>query len=223
MITPVPAKRMFNTLKAKQRAVRAGFPEALGLRVHRAVSWLGRAEKEEGDADVRFILLWVAFNSAYAGDLTSEADNERGAFKTYFEVLIALDHDERIFSAVWDRFPKEIRVLLANKYLFAPFWSHQNGEPGYDNWAERLTASQKATATALDRGDTATILSIVFDRLYVLRNQLIHGGATWNGEVNRYQVNDGAAVMGWLLPVFIDIMMDNPAQDWGKPFYPVVD
>lgn len=26
-----------------------------------------------------------------------------------------------------------------------------------------------------------------------------------------------------LMPVFIDIMMDNPDADWGQPFYPVVD
>jgi hypothetical protein len=35
-------------------------------------------------------------------------------------------------------------------------------------------------------------------------------------------VTDGAAVLGTMMPVFIDIMMDNPMHDWGKPFYPVV-
>jgi len=24
------------------------------------------------------------------------------------------------------------------------------------------------------------------------------------------------------MPVFTDLMMDNPDKDWGKPFYPVV-
>ena len=71
--------------------------------------------------------------------------------------------------------------------------------------------------------DTARILSVVFDRLYVLRNQIIHGGATWNSAVNRSQVTDGAAVLGSLIPLFIDIMMDNPDRDWGRPFYPVID
>ena len=41
--------------------------------------------------------------------------------------------------------------------------------------------------------------------------------------MNRAQVRDGAAVLGWLLPVFIDIMMDNASRDWGRPFYPVVE
>ena len=83
-------------------------------------------------------------------------------------------------------------------------------------------ASQRQIATAMTQFDTGRILLVVFDRLYVLRNQLVHGGATWNSSINRAQVKDGAAVLGWLLPVFIDIMLENPDQDWGKPFYPVV-
>ncbi|WP_425067816.1 hypothetical protein [Reyranella sp.] len=38
----------------------------------------------------------------------------------------------------------------------------------------------------------------ILDRLYVLRNQLLHGGATWNSSVNRSQVRDGAAVLSRL-------------------------
>ena len=44
-------------LKARQRALRDGFPEDLGLRVHRALSWLGRAETEADDPDARFFVL----------------------------------------------------------------------------------------------------------------------------------------------------------------------
>jgi len=40
---------------------------------------------------------------------------------------------------------------------------------------------------------------------------------------NRAQVTDGAAIMGFLLPLFIDVMMDHPGIAWGAPFYPVVD
>lgn len=53
-------------LKTKQRAIRAGFPETMGLRAHRAISWIGRAEASGDDDDARFIFLWIAFNAAYA-------------------------------------------------------------------------------------------------------------------------------------------------------------
>ena len=67
------------------------------------------------------------------------------------------------------------------------------------------------------------VIAIVFDRLYVLRNQLIHGGSTWGSSVNRNQVRDGAAIMGRLVPAVIWIMMCNGDQIWGEPRYPVVD
>jgi hypothetical protein len=212
----------WSALKDKQRAIRAGFPDSLGLRVHRALSWLGRAEGEKADEDVRFMLLWIGFNAAYARDIGSELDEQR-SFKKYLDTLVSLDGDRRIHHAVWERFPHEIRVLLNNKYVFGPFFKHHNGLDGYNDWAERFVRKRRRVARCLAQFDTSGILSIVFDRLYVLRNQLVHGGATWNSSVNRDQVRDGAAILGRLLPLFIDIMMDNPKRDWGRPFYPVVD
>jgi len=55
-------------LKEKQRSIRQHFPENLGLRVHRAISWLIRASQEPDDPDVAFVLLWISFNACYAED-----------------------------------------------------------------------------------------------------------------------------------------------------------
>ncbi|MEA1071736.1 HEPN domain-containing protein [Sphingomonas sp. LY160] len=203
--------------------MRDGFPTSLTLRVHRALSWLGRASEEEDDADVRFILLWIAFNAAYASDIDAEVSGDRERFKLYFKTLIDLDSDDRIYALVWSRFSNEVRLLLGNRYVFAPFWSHQNGVPGNADWQDRLARSKNAIGRAIASHDTPTILSILFDRLYVLRNQLIHGGATWCSRVNRDQVRDGSAILVNLVPIFIDIMMDNPDHPWGMPFYPVVE
>jgi hypothetical protein len=67
------------------------------------------------------------------------------------------------------------------------------------------------------------VLGIVFTRLYTLRNQLMHGGATWGGKVNRDQLRDCNALMGKLVPMIIEIMLDNPDTLWGDAVYPVVD
>lgn len=217
------ARLAHEALKEKQRRLRGGFPTPLTLRVHRALSWLGRAEKESGDLDVRFILLWIGFNAAYAADIEAALAGERERFKAFFADLVKLDREQRIYDVVWKRFPNEIRLLLNNKFVFSPFWGHQNGVPGNDEWADRLVASHRAVNGAMARHDTPRILSVIFDRLYVLRNQLIHGGATWNSSANRDQVRDGAAVTGWLLPIFVDIMMDHPEHEWGMPHYPVIE
>ena len=219
----IPSDGHFAALKAKQRAIRDSFPEGLSLRVHRALSWLGRAETETNDPDIRFILLWIGFNAAYAANIEHDTESERGVFQTFFEAVVRLDSDDRIYRAVWQRFPQEIRLLLANRHIFSAFWKCQNDIPGYEDWADRMSTSQRAINGAIAHKDTAKMLSVLFDRLYVLRNQLIHGGATWNSSVNRSQVKDGAALLGLLLPIFIDILMDNPGHEWGRPYYPVVD
>ncbi len=211
-------------LKTKQRAIRSGFPETMGLRAHRAISWIGRAEACGDDDDARFIFLWIAFNAAYADEreFQSVAPGERAAFVDYFGRLAARDEGRRIYKALWQRFSGPVRMLMENRYVFNPFWQHHNGIDGFEDWEDKFKASSRSFAQAFQAGDSVRVLSFVFDRLYVLRNQLVHGGATWNSGVNRSQVRDGAAILSFLLPVFVDLMMDHPAEDWGRPFYPVV-
>lgn len=215
-------------LKAKQRELREGFPTPLTLRVHRAISWLRRAEDSHDDLDVRFILLWIGFNAAYAGDLDQALDearpgSERERFDAFFAALVDMDKSNRIYDAIWKRFGQEIRMLLDNRYVFAPFWRFQSGEFGGAGWEIRFDDAKRAANKALADRNTPLVLSILFDRLYVLRNQLVHGGATWNSGANRNQVRDGAALLGCLLPVFVDLMMDNPGREWAMPNYPVVE
>ena len=217
------------TLKRKQRELRDAFPLPLTLRVHRALSWLRRAENEKDDLDVRFILLWIGFNAAYAGDLDRALDgegragNERERFEQFFAALVEMDTGNRIYNVIWERFSQEIRLLIDNKYVFAPFWRHHAGEFGGAGWEVSFESAKRAANRALAKKDTAIVLSILFDRLYVLRNQLVHGGATWGSGTNRDQVRDGAALLTFLLPVFINLMMDNTEREWAMPNYPVVD
>lgn len=63
-------------LKSTQRALRATFPPDMALRVHRAISWIGRAEHEIEDPDARFVFLWTAFNAGADG--RSHEGTERG-------------------------------------------------------------------------------------------------------------------------------------------------
>lgn len=207
-------------LKEKQRGLRDGFDLSLGLRVHRALSWYGRAEQEREDDDTRFILLWIGFNALYAKEI--EEGSEREQFREFFAELIRMDAKHRIYDAVWRRFSQEIRLLMDNRYVFSPFWKFQAGVPGYDDWEERFMRSGRAIGAALSNHATDQILSILFDRLYMLRNQLMHGGATWNSDANRAQVRDGGAILGCLFPIFVDLIMDHPDEPWDMPQFPVV-
>jgi hypothetical protein len=105
----------FARLKERQRAEREEWPENLGLRVHRALSWLGRAEQlgGQGDLDGQFILLWIAFNAAYATEIDEKyREREQQTFRGFLEKLTELDAARKRFEQlVWQEFPKSIRVL----------------------------------------------------------------------------------------------------------------
>ncbi|NKX28487.1 hypothetical protein HGE68_01140 [Rhodobacteraceae bacterium R_SAG6] len=217
----MPTDLTFQELKGKQREIRDGFPDGFALRIHRAISWVGRAEKDGDDLDAAFMFYWISFNAAYADE--RDAQNERDMFNWLFTRLTELDPENRLYTAVWNRFTGPIRLFLENQYVFSPFWSHHNGHPGFEDWQDRFDRARSAFHRALAEQRTVDILSMLFDRLYVLRNQLIHGGATWNSSVNRDQLRDGVGILSVLMPLVIDIMMDNPDEEWGEPFYPVVE
>lgn len=215
-------ERTFKGLKARQRAERDGYPENLSLRVHRALSWLDRAERDD-DPDSRFIFLWIAFNAAYATEIDDRVHlNEQATFNAFLEKLCELDGEKRLDELVWTAYPNAIRVLLDNPYVFSCFWDHQKGVLTEAQWKRSFDGAKKAAHTALARQKTPAVLSIVFSRIYTLRNQIIHGGATWNGRVNRDQIRDCVAILADLVPVVIEIMMDNPRTLWGAASYPVV-
>ena len=137
-----------------------------------------------------------------------------------------------IYNAVWDTFSDEVRSFIDNKYLYWRFWKHHNGLRGYGNWEKTFNTENEDVHFTLSVQNNGLDLNlmrkmqealiVIFSRLYVLRNQLIHGGATYESSVNRKQVRDGAEILAFLMPLFIELMMDNPDEDWGKPFYPPV-
>jgi hypothetical protein len=110
--------------------------------------------------------------------------------------------------------------LIENKYVYAPFSDHQRGEAR--NWEAGFQRSIADANNALSQKNVAYLLRFVLDRLYVLRNQLIHGGATYKSQVNRAQVRDGANLLSALLPVMIELMMVYGEKDWGRIYFPVV-
>ena len=181
------------------------------------------------DDDVTLLCLWIAFSAADAPDNGGHTANasEGQTFRGFVAEAWRLDIDKALPALVWQVFPGPIRVLLDNQYLFQPFWDAFNN-PRADgstptHWRESFDDARSRVHRALAQQDTERVLYEVFVRLYTLRNQLMHGGSTWNSSVNRTQVRDGRDLLTRVLPVMLDVMMQNSARFEGKPFYPVVD
>ena len=213
----------FLALKARHRDLRQEFEEVFSIRLHRALSWLERAEQEHNDHDAGFIFYWISFNANYSIEQTSDNRQTEGQqFRDFFNLIISVDDKNKIYEFVWQRFTQEIRNILNNEFIYASFW-HVDEKIDKENWRQGFEQSKIVVNKALVAKNTDVILQILFSRLYTLRNQIVHGNATWNGKVNRQQVTDGFKLISNLQPLFLSIMMDNPNSDWGDLAYPIID
>lgn len=209
------------SLKARLKQDEDRYADSTLLRLHRALSWLARAEAAAGDPDAVFLFLWVAFNAAYAHEFDGN-ENERVRLDAYIGQLVAVDAERALHAIAFRQFSGPIRLLIHNKFVYQPFWRALQEHDASDRWKRSFEGSSKAALASIVSGDTARVLSIVFDRLYVLRNQLVHGGATWNSSVNRAQLRDGVRILSALLPAMLKLVLDHPELDFGDVLYPVV-
>ena len=196
-------------------------PETLTIRIHRAISWLKSAEKQDGNLDMKFISLWIALNTCYAVDINGISSKpERAKLRDFTSSLVLYDRS-RLYNLFWEKFSGPVRMLIENKFVYEKFWEFNRGEI-----QDYLTPFNKSITTAhncLSKENIEGLLEIVLERLYTLRNSIVHGGATYNSKLNRVQLRDACNIMQLLVPIIIDIMIENKDHDWGDIAYPVVN
>lgn len=225
------------TLKKQLDAQRDTMPPDTALRLHRAISWIAAAQKNNDDEDAKFIFLWVAFTALYTRrptDSERQEDElsidhihlpERKSQFDFFNKIVRSDTDNIIYNAIWEKFSGPVRNLMSNQYVFDPFWqSQEKGEEAQSNsWEESMERQNAKFHKAFEHQATDKVLGYVFIRLYTLRNQIVHGGATHQSSVNRQQVRGAVAILEFLAPLFAHLMLSNFNEEWGTPYYPPVD
>lgn len=212
----------FDTLKKRHRNERENYSQALSTRVHRSLSWFQQAESCDDD-DSKFTFLWIAFNSAYAQDFEQKVNyGERGLYQEFLTRLVELDTENLLSDIVWHNYSGAIRSVLDNEFILESYWNYHAGRITEREWKEARSKAKIAANAALGHNNTASVLSIVFARLYTLRNQIIHGGATYGSSANRKQLRGCTALLEKILPTIIKIMMNSSSELWGDPVYPLI-
>ena len=207
-----------NQLSRKLKA--SQLPETLTIRAHRAISWLKSAEKQEDNLDLKFISLWVSFNACFAVNINSlNSKPEKAKLREFTSSLVQFDQN-RLYNLFWEKFSGPVKVLIENKFVFKKFWEYTRGES--DDYEVAFDKSIIHATNCLSKQNIEGLLEVVLERLYTLRNQLIHGGSTYNSKLNRTQLKDACNILQLLVPIIIDIMLENGQNDWGDIAYPVV-
>ena len=212
-----------DSLMAKRDLMEDTLSTDMRTRVRRVLSWLERARQEDADPDAALMFYWIAFEAVYA-EWTSEGRVQREKFREFFEKATAADTRNTIRDEVLGDLADTILEVIANPYIFEPFWDHYNGNSNSeDEWQDLLISDVERMSVRLEEGDAVEPLAAVFERLCVVRNQLFRGEATWNRYVNRSQIEDGTEILAFVVPALADLMLDKPEAFDRPSRYPSVE
>ncbi|WP_371193446.1 hypothetical protein [Glaciecola sp. SC05] len=207
-------------LKQQLREQRDGMEQNHAMRLHRALSWMLCADNYSNDDDLAFVTLWISFNACYSAEEQDGSLSDRSSFRQFLERICAQDTDKRIYHLLWMNYSNFVRSVVNNQFLFGPYWECHRRAENY--WRQTFEKNKRAAMQALANERVSELLSIVLDRLYVLRNQIIHGGATYQSKVNREQVKSSRRLLAQLMPVVIEVMLNDQNTNWGDIRFPVI-
>jgi len=206
--------------KVRLDAARDSHPTA--VRFHRACSWLEVTEQLDSDRDVDQILIhqWIAFNALY-GQWDMERHEplaDRESWQVFLGRMLQLDASSRIKSLLTEH-KRLVLAILGNGYLNRYFWQ----EPCCDKAARTGRGGRHKAESWYIEDSWAVILEHVFERVYLLRCQLVHGAATFRSRLNRTALEHCTQFMRILLHTFLLVWVDyGVKEDWGIMCYPPV-
>lgn len=186
----------------------------LSIRIHRACSWLRRAQTTAHDSgtdalDDQLVLLWIAFNSLYGRWDPDENHPARDveSVRSFLTIALELDAEDGFGKMLLRERPLAER-LFDNVYLDHYFWRDlTEGEGDDETWKNMPKKGRRY----LDDGRAELALDrLLLYRVYQLRCQLIHGGATHGGRLNRNSVADCGRFLHLVLDQTLRLMIKRP-------------
>jgi hypothetical protein len=166
--------------------------------------------------------LWISFNAAYARLIEEQSTaNERDRYEQFLRLMVVADRKRQLSALLFSDFADSLTRLIENQYVSFDYWQHQLYPDRSISWESEFSKSIRRAEKAVREQDILPYLMIVLSRVQVLRNQIMHGAATYGSGTNREQVRDATHFMRQFVPMMLEIMLVDPEQDWGEVMYPV--
>jgi hypothetical protein len=193
-------------------------------RVRRSLSWLRRAaELSDEDRPPRFVDLWIALNALYGQKryATKFEPREREDFMEFVQRLVELRSGKSQLSHLIGKKHLQMRAreLIQNRHLWNEWWGKE-----LDKYRERSRKGLLRFEKSLGNSDAVTYFSCLFERLLVLRNQIVHGSSSASTRKSRGTLYPAILLLEEILPEFIRLMIhEGHGTDWPPVPYPGIE
>jgi hypothetical protein len=177
--------------------------------------WLSEASNDGVERTSKFLYYWIAFDSLM--DDCISLDKKTACFRTrlkeFLKHVTDIDTNGYLEASLWKSYSNTIRILLDSRYTFKPYWDYQNGKISKEKWVLALKRNNRIALRALEHRDIATLIFVIFERIYTLRNQLLHGSFCPNDICIHSDMRGATLMMSELMPVFLELLGSNKPQE----------
>ncbi len=185
--------------------------EAVQIRLRRSESWLRKSRSARNldsdkppDLDAQFVFLWIAFNALY-GQRRYEVDGKEIVdFTRFLERVETLSRGAVATALRQPDVEKHVEHLLQSPFLNIDCWREWDRAGIRDR--------QQRVQTARHTYDKEHPTVPVFQQLYTLRNQMLHGAATDGGRRNRESLKNAIPVLEISVRTLIGLVKEHHAQ-----------
>ena len=174
----------------------------------------------------QFVFWWIAFEAGYAQEgAQGEASGSRRDMNVFIRRAMRRGIREESWSGALDKLKESAAALIDLPPASQRYWCRGRMSPAA--WEEEFRGETEKVRNELKRaaaghhGSVPDVLKFLMGkRLYVVRNQIFHGGSSLDGSYGRPQVELGAELLSALVPKFHRTISCHREVDWGPVPYP---
>lgn len=194
--------------------------DAIRLRMHRALSWMRKADDFAipEDADARLIFSWVAMNTLYA-KWDSDRANREPEWQTredFLSRMVKEDEEGRIQKVLLEN-RKLCDRLLSEEHLINSYW----GNPSEDEARKARSKPRRIGKHYHVVDEVIKILLPLMTCITMLRSQLVHGMSTYGSSANRAVVEAGAVIVFEINLAMLQIIAEDGLWQDDESWMPV--
>ncbi len=185
------------------------------IRIHRALSWGKTAEKEER-LDEKLIKYWISFNALYGSGFT-----EFPQVENFLGIVISVDKDNLLKNALIEK-SNTIKNFFSIPELYDAYWNDERAtREDREKEASKYSERNKDVFIEFVKSGVGadTVLFKLFDLIYLLRNQIFHGSATYESNNNKSNKKNCIEILEFFIPKITEIMINNSNNNWPEVKY----
>ena len=226
-----PVEKIKKDNKARVRRMDAWMVRA------RAFHWNDKQEEASSSPDAenalaigvhaQFIFWWIAFEAGYAREgKAGEASGSRNNMGEFIDRVMRKEVVQQFWPSILQRVEAHAIAVIELPPASQQFWREGRKSPNtqWEDDFRRETENAKKELTKAIAGDLESVRKFLrmlcIKRLYVVRNQIFHGGSSLDNSYGYPQVELGVKLLSELVYKFRQTIFHNPSVDWGPVPYP---